>query len=289
MSSVFFTDTDCELWYTDAKKYDIKIIGMPYTLDGVERFYDMGENTDFKLLNNRMREGAMPITSALNPQDYIDYFEPIFKAGQDIFYVHFSDKLSGTFNYMKTALDELKEKYPDRKITLFNTKSICYGAGIQALEAGKLHYEGKSDEEILEFLNDFTTHIATHFVVDSLTHLKRGGRIGSTSAVIGSLLNIKPIIKVTDEGKLEKYATAKGLKKALSLIVSDCVKNVRELEKYPILIVDADNKEMADYAENLVKETLGDKAKIEKYPIGPVIGAHCGPGTVGLIYYAEKR
>ena len=287
--SVFFTDTDCELWYTDAEKYNINIIGMPYTLDGVERFYDMGKETDFKLMYDRMRAGAMPITSALNPQDYVDYFEPIFASGQDVFYVHFSDQLSGTFNYLKLALDELKEKYPERKVILFNTLNISVGGGMIALEAAKLHYLGKSDDEILEFLNEFAPTVATTFVVDSLAHLKRGGRISATSAVIGGLLNIKPILKITTEGKIEKVNTAKGMKKAITMLVNDCVEYVINLEKYPVYIIDADNPEMGDYAENLLKEKLGDKVNIVRLPIGPVIGAHCGPGTVGLVYSASKR
>lgn len=287
--SVFFTDTDCELWYTDAEKYNINIIGMPYTLDGVERFYDMGKNTDFKLLYDRMRAGAMPITSALNPQDYVDYFEPVFKKGEDILYVHFSDRLSGTFNYMAVALEELKEKYPDRKVTLFNTKSICYGGGLQALMAGKMHYEGKSDEEIIEFLEDFSPRVATKFVVDSLSHLKRGGRLGAASAIIGGILNIKPMIKITAEGTLEKYATAKGMKKAVSILAEECAKEVRENDIYSIAVLDADNKEIADFAERQLREKLGENANIIHLPIGPVIGTHCGPGTVGFVYVADKR
>ena len=287
--SVFFTDTDCELWYEDVEKYEMKIIGMPYTLDGVERFYDMGKNTDFKLLYDRMRAGAMPITSALNPQDYVDYFEPVLQSGQDILYVHFSDRLSGTFNYMKIALDELKEKYPDRKVTLFNTKSICFGGGLQALMAGKMHYEGASDEEIIKFLEGFSPRVATKFVVDSLSHLKRGGRLGAASAIIGGILNIKPMIKITDEGTLEKYATAKGMKKAISLLADECAKDVRDNDLYPIAILDADTKEMGDFAERLLREKLGEQANIIRHPIGPVIGAHCGPGTVGFVYVADKR
>lgn len=287
--SVFFTDTDCELWYTDAEKYNINIIGMPYTLDGVERFYDMGKNTDFKLMYDRMRAGAMPITSALSPQDYVDYFEPVFARGEDVFYVHFSDKLSGTFNYMQLALNELKEKYPERKAILFNTKSISVGAGFLALEAGKMHHAGKSDDEILAFLTDLAPKVATKFVVDSLTHLKRGGRLSTAGAVFGSILNIKPILKITEEGKIEKVTTAKGMKKAILTLVQECVDTASELDKYPVYIMDADNEEMAKFAENLLKDKLGDKVNIVRYPIGPVIGAHCGPGTIGLVYIANKR
>lgn len=287
--SVFFTDTDCELWYTDAEKYNINIIGMPYTLDEEEKFYDMGKNTDFKHMYNRMREGAMPITSALNPQDYIDYFEPVLKSGQDILYVHFSDRLSGTFNHMNVALNELKEKYPERKVTTFNTLNISTGAGFLALEAGKLHHAGKSDEEIVEFLTELAPKVSTKFVVDSLSHLKRGGRISATSAIIGGLLNIKPILKVSKEGTIEKVTTAKGMKKAITMLATECAENVIETDKYPVYIMDADNEEMAQFAETVLREKLGENTNIVHYPIGPVIGAHCGPGTVGFVYCDNKR
>ena len=287
--SVFFTDTDCEMWYTDVDKYDIKVIEMPYTIDGEEKFYDMGRNTDFKFLFQRMREGSVPMTSALNPQAYIDYFEPYFKKGEDILYVHFSDKMSGTFEYMKNALNVLKEKYPERKFTAFNTKSICFGGGFQALEAAKMHKAGKSDEEIVDFLTEFSKHVAVGFVVDSLAHLKRGGRISATTAVIGGLLNIKPVLNIDDNGVIQKIGTGKGMHKALSKIIETMRTNIRQIAEYPIYLLDADNKADADWAETEIKKVVGDAVKIERYPIGPVIGAHCGPGTIGIIYYGEKR
>ncbi len=286
--SVFFTDTDCELWYTDVDKYNIKVIEMPYTLDGVEQYYDMGRNTDFKHLFNRMREGSVPVTSALNPQNYIEYFEPYFEKGEDILYVHFSDKMSGTFNYMNVALNTLKEKYPNRVVKTFNTRSICWGAGFQALEASKMHSEGKTDEEILEFLEEFSKHIVVGFVVDSLSHLKRGGRISATSAIVGGLLNIKPILKINDEGTIEKVGTGKGMKRAILSIIEEMKTNLKKVDEYPIYIIEADNKPMADWTAETLKQTFPD-ARIEQYPIGPVIGTHCGPGTCGIVYYGEHR
>ena len=287
--SKFFTDTDCELWYTDVDKYDMNIIEMPYTLDSEEQFYDMGRKTDFKKLFDRMREGAIPSTSALNPQSYVDYFEPHFKNGDDVLYVHFSDQLSGTFEYMKTAYAELKEKYPERELKTFNTKNISLGGGFIALEAAKMHKAGKSDEEIIEFLEEFAPKVNMVFVVDSLSHLKRGGRISGASAVIGSMLNIKPILKITEEGKIEKCATAKGMKKAINVIVDEMVSKIEKTEEYSVVIMNADNKELADYAEKVVREKMGEEVNIAHYPIGPVIGAHCGPGTVGLVYYGGTR
>lgn len=286
--SVFFTDTDCELWHTYVKKYNINLIKMPYNLDDQEGFYDMGETDDYKHFYRRMREGAVPTTQALNPQLYVDYFEPHLKNGDDILYVHFSDQMSGTFNYMKTAIDELMQKYPQRKITTFNTKNICMGGGFQALEAAKLHAEGKSDEEIVEFLEEFSKHINTTFVVENLTYLKRGGRLSGASAFFGKLLNIKPILKVTSEGKIEKSKTANGFKTALTLMVSDLAQNIDKQEKFPLYVLDADNEKMIEFVKTLIAEKLPN-ARIECYPIGPVICAHCGPGTVGFVYYGKKQ
>lgn len=286
--SVFFTDTDCEFPCQDIDKYDIKLIGMPYTLDGEEKIYDMGRNTDFSHLFNRMREGSIPTTSALNPQDYIDYFEPYFAKGEDIFYVHFSDKLSATFNHMATALNTLKEKYPQRQLITFNTKSISGGGGFIALEAAKLHHSGMSDKELLEFLEEFAPKIAMHVMVDSLQHLKRGGRLSATGAILGTLLNIKPLIKITSEGTIAKTGTEKGRKKAFIHLAKLIKEKGLKFDKYPVQILHADVEEDAKTFQKLIKEIVPE-ANTVICPVGPVIGAHCGPGTIGVVFYATER
>ena len=189
---------------------------------------------------------------------------------------------------MKTAMETLSKKYPERKLKVFNTKNISIGGGFCALEAAKMHYEGKSDEEILEFLEGFSKHVVTTFVVDSLSHLKRGGRISATSAVIGGLLNIKPILKITDEGKIEKVSTAKGMKKALMSLVEQMGTNLKDAGKYPVYVLDADSDAMGEWLVGVVKEKF-PSLEVQRLPIGPVIGSHCGPGTVGLVYYGENR
>lgn len=281
--SVFFTDTDCEMHYSDADALNIKVIGMPYTIKGQEHIYDFGRTINIKEFYNEMREGEIVTTSALNSQDYIDYFEPVLAAGEDILYVHFSSKLSATFDHMSIALNELKEKYPDRKITCFDTENICIGAGIQVIEAAKLHNSGASDEEVVAFLEEFKNKISIYFCVESLTYLKRGGRISGAAAVFGSLLNIKPILTVTGEGKLEKLTTVKGSKKAIDFMFNKFEEEYCDDDKYETYIIDADNKAVADDLAERIRLT-GKKVAIRRLDVGPVIGAHAGPGTVGVIF-----
>lgn len=282
MSSVFFTDTDCEMSYIDAESLGMHVIGMPYTINDKEQVYDFGKNTDIDKFYDDMRSGAVATTSALNSQDYINYFEPVLAEGKDILYVHFSAELSGTFEHMKTAINELKEKYPDRKITCFDTRNICLGAGIQAIEACKLHNSGASDEEVVKFLTEFKDKVGIYFYVDSLQYLKRGGRVSTLSAVFGTMLNIKPILSVKD-GKLEKLTTVKGIKKSIDYMVDKFIQEYNDDDKYEVWVLDADNKEVGDELAEKIRKT-GKNVSIRRYFVGPVIGAHAGPGTSGIIF-----
>lgn len=283
MSSVFFTDTDCEMHYTDAETLGINVIGMPYTIKGQEYVYDYGKNTDIKQFFTDMRNGEIATTAALNSQDYLNYFEPVLASGKDILYVHFSEQLSGTFNYMRTAINILMEKYPDRKITCFDTGSICLGAGIQVIEACKLHNAGASDEEVVQFLTEFKNKIGIYFYVDSLQYLKRGGRISSVSATFGTMLNIKPILSVDGEGKLDKLTTVKGTKKAIDFLYEKFVTEYDNNPDREVFVIDADNKVIADELAEKIRSS-GKNVTIRRMDIGPVIGAHAGPGTVGVVF-----
>ena len=285
--SVLFTDSNCELHYSAIEKHGIKLIQMPYILDDEEYFYDDGKDPSFVRIYQRMKEGAIPTTSALSPQNYVDYFEPVLASGEDIFYVSFSHELSGTFNYMDMAIRELREKYPDRKITVFDTKNISFGGGIQVLEAVRLREKGLSDEEVLFELDRFKEKIRVYFYVSSLTYLKRGGRVSSTSAVFGNMLNIKPILRVDENGKIVKHQTVHGLKKAISALGEIFMKEAELESSRSFYVVDADAKNDADILEKEILTRTGGKVQFERYNIGPVITAHCGPGTTGIIFVAK--
>jgi DegV family protein with EDD domain len=150
--SILICDADGELWFTRQEELGIDYISMPYSINGEIFYYDLGKNTDLKKFYDDMRNGAAPTTMALNPAEYVDILEKYFSQGEDLLYVSFSHKMSGTFNQLQTALNELKDKYPDRKCTVFDTNAISMGAGIQMEYAAMLKNAGASDDEILQKL-----------------------------------------------------------------------------------------------------------------------------------------
>ncbi len=285
--SVLLCDSNCELWYTRVKELGLDYISMPYCYGGGEYGYDLGENTDFKKFYDAVRGGTVPKTMALNPENYKEILTPYFKAGEDVLYISFSHAMSGTFAQLDAALKELKKEFPERKCTVFNTNSICLGAGIQVETAAELKQKGASDEEIIAFLKEFTNRVAVYFVVDDLMHLKRGGRLSAGAAVAGTLLSIKPMLTVNEEGGLNVIEKVTGRKKAVRALADKVIKGLTGTE-YSVYILDADCKEDGDKLAELIKAERSD-AKIVRQTVGPVIGTHCGPGTLGVIFIADER
>jgi DegV family protein with EDD domain len=286
--SVFFFDTDCELWHTEADKLGVQIIEMPYTIGNVSRGYDLGKNTDFKEYFNQMKKGEVPTTQALNPFDYVTYFEPFFKKGEDIIYVHFSHNLSGTFAHMQSAVDELKAKYPERKFTEVDTLGICAQGGSLVKEAAQLHNSGVGDSDVKKFVEENRQNFAEYFIVDDLKYLKRGGRVSSVTAVVGTMLNVKPILKVDSEGRIVSVGKAIGRKKAVNELFNYFVKLQENAKEHDIIVLHADCEEDAQDLCNRIMEVLPNaKPKIQW--VGPVIGCHCGPGTLGISFHSKNR
>ena len=210
--SILICDSNCELWYTRAEELGVDFIPMPYFFEDRELSYDLGRETDFKNFYKAMREGTMPKTMALNPEDYKRFLTPYFERGEDVFYVSFSHAMSGTFASLYAALEELKARYPARKCTVFDTKAISLGAGLQVEAAALKKREGASDEELLAFLTAYRDRLGCYFVVDDLMHLKRGGRLSAAAAVAGTMLRLKPILTFNEEGGLSVYEKAMGRK-----------------------------------------------------------------------------
>ena len=283
-----FCDSNCELWHTTVKELGLNVIRMPYIMNEEEYFYDLGENTDFKAFFDHMREGGTPKTAALNEYAYTEYFEPILARGEDIYYITFSHQMSGTFNAMKNVIEQLKEKYPERVIRYFDTKTISLGSGFITYYGALKYQEGATMDELEAYLTELSAHTATYFVVNDLTYLHRGGRVSGVSKVIGNLLGIKPILYFNEEGKILNINKAKGLRKALSTLIGYMKEKGSELNQYKVFVLQADCEEEAnDFVANM-KATFGD-LDVHIQPVGPVIGAHCGPGTIGLIFHAKEK
>ena len=282
--SVLFCDTNCELWHTRAEDLGLKVIQMPYILDGQEVNYDLGKATDFRHFYDRVRAGVLPTTAALNEYDYVEYFEPVLAGGDDIYYITFSHKLSGTFAFMDSAIAKLKEKYPDRKVTVYNSKNISMGAGIIVYYAAKYWKEGATDEQLTAYLDEIVPKAHCSFCVDSLAHLQRGGRISSAAKVFGSLLGIKPLISVQEDGSLKNIAKIKGAKKVVSELAAMVKENADLSGKYEVFVMQADCEEEGNQLAARVKEIAGENVTVTTQIIGPVIATHCGPGTLGIVF-----
>ena len=283
-----FCDSNCELWHTTIEELGLEVIKMPYTLGDKEYFYDMGKDTDFEGFFKAMREGAVPKTSALNEYAYTEYFEPVLAAGQDIFYITFSHAMSATFNAMNSAIAALKQKYPERTVRTVDTKTISLGAGFIVYYAAQKYRQGATMDELEEYVNELVPHTATYFAVEDLTYLYRGGRVSGVSKVFGNLLNIKPILCFNDEGKIVNIDKHKGFKKAMAALRGYMAEKAEGLDKYKVFVLQADCPEAAKTFVADIKAQF-PAADVVVQPVGPVIGSHCGPGTIGLIFHAKER
>lgn len=289
--SVLFIDADSELPYEKVRElnFDPKfIIKMPYTICDEEIFSDLGPSYNAKEFFGKVREGNMPITSGLNAELYKEYFEPYFKAGEDILYISFSSEMSGTFKYHDLAIQELKEKYPKAKYRRFDTKGISMATGLCCYYAISLFNAGKSNDEIYSFLTGFAPKVCATFTPKDLFYLKKGGRLSAAEAAIGTLLQIKPIVRLNDEGKLYNAGKVNGRAKAINTLADEVTSRVVDIEKYPIVIVNADCREDADKIIAKISAKIPN-ATIWDYDVGPVIGTHCGPDTLGCVYVSDSR
>lgn len=282
--TTIFCDTDCELWYTHARELDLQVIRMPYTIDGVERLCDLGEETDIIDFYKKMRDGASASTAGLNQEIYYETFKPFFERGDDILYIAFSSNLSGTFAYHDLAIARLKEEYPNVKYLKFDTLNICMGAGLLVYMAGKYCREHGDDiDATYKYLEENVSKVGIYFVVDDMKYLARGGRISPAKAKMGNLMNIKPVLTVTQEGKLDVCTKQNGIKKAHKFMLDLFQNNYQNIDDAPVVVVDADCKDISDDFVEKVKE-INPSVTIWQQPIGPVIGAHAGPGTLGIIF-----
>lgn len=285
-----FTDTDTDLTLVDAEKYGYTMISMPYIVDGKEvKPYEDFNEFDYKSFYNMLRDGILPTTCALNPEEYKKYFEPEFAKGNDILYVHFSKAMTATFDSMDIAVSELLKKYPDRKFYHIDTKGITICSLIIVKEIGDMYLNGATVEEILKWAETEVDHYATYFFADDLKFFKRSGRVSNIAAVMGGMIGLKPIICMGQDGKMTNVSKAIGRSAALNKLVSVVNELGDNVENYRVIVGHADAFELAEELANKLQEVYNNKLKIEYAVVNPTAGSHCGPNTVGVAFHSIKR
>lgn len=284
------TDSTADLPQEYLNRYDIGCIKLSYTLDG-QTYGGTGKEMDWKEFYRLMREeGKLPTTSQINPEEFKSYFEEMLKEYSEILYLAFSSGLSGTYNSAMIAVDMLREEYPDCKIRVVDSLCASLGEGLFVHKAVQLKEQGKSLDEVASWLEDNKLNLVHVFTVDDLHHLHRGGRVSKTTAIIGTLAGIKPILHVDDEGHLVALSKVRGRKKSLLTLV-DLMED--KTKDYPsrndmVMISHGDALEDAKFVKNEIEKRFG----IEEFlinNIGPTIGAHSGPGTIALFFMGTSR
>ena len=211
------------------------------------------------------------------------------KKGNDILYVHFSAAMSGTFNSMRLALDELKQTYPERNVYTIDTKGITVCSYIIVKEIGELVLKGATVEELLKWAETEVDHYATYFFADDLKFFRKSGRVSGLAAFFGGLIGIKPIITMNSEGKMVSVAKAKGRKSAAEALIGYVETLGDDIKNHPFIICHTDSPTLVEYVKELLLAKFGEDLKIEVNPCNPTAGAHCGPNAVGIAFHAIHR
>lgn len=285
-----FTDTDTDLTPIEAKYYGYEMISMPYIIDGKEiKPYVDFEKFEYQEFYNMLREGVLPKTCAINSEEYKKYFQPFLEKGNDILYVHFSKAMSGTFNAMNIAIEELKEQYPDRTIYTIDTKGITICSYNIVREIGDMYLQGKSIEEIIKWSETEVDKFATYFYADNLDFFKLSGRVGNFSAIMGTLFGVHPILTMNSEGKMMSVNKCKGKNKTLNKLVDYVCELGEDIENHRVIIGHTDALDIAHTLAELLERRVGKKLPIEYVVVNPTAGSHCGPDTIGICFHAKHR
>lgn len=285
---ILMTDSDSDLPYELKVKYDIPVVSMPYAMNGEEYFDDLGQTVDPKVFFDKMRAGATPSTSALNETVYREYFEPILASGKDLLFIAFSSQLSATIQAVYATQKALLEEYPGRKFIVVDTLSISAPQSILVLKAHEMYRAGKPIEEVAQWVEDNKLRAQAWFTVDDLKYLKRGGRVSPTAAAIGTLIDLKPILIETREGKLAPAAKVRGRRKAIAYIIDRAVENVVDPTEAMGIILHGDCVAEAEALKAQLEQKLPGMDILIR-AIGPVIGAHAGPGTLAFCFLGKER
>ena len=285
---VIMTDSCCDL--PAALTEELGVVVLPLSvLIGEESFknYLDGREIGFKEFYDRVRGGAMPTTSAVSVGDFEDAMRAVLSAGKDILCLNFSSALSTTYQSAVIAAEGLREEFPEADVRVLDTLCASAGQGLLVYLCAQRQKEGKSLDEVYSFAAETAPNMAHWVTVDDLFHLKRGGRVSAATAVVGSMLAIKPIIQINDEGKLINVGKARGRKASLLTLVDELEKRLLDPAN-PVFITHGDCEEDAKFVADEIEKRTGAKTPVISY-VGPVIGAHTGAGVIALCFLGKER
>ena len=280
------TDSGCDLPKEMLSKLSVQAVPLIVNFRGeaLEDSVDEG----IKEIYAGLRDGEAATTSAVNPDRWMEKMEGVLAEGQDVLVIAFSSGLSTTYQSAVIAAGELKEKYPDRKILVVDSLSASLGQGLLVWYACKKKDEGLSVEELAAWVEENKLHLCHWFTVDDLMYLKRGGRISAATALVGTMLKIKPVLHMDDEGHLINMSKARGRKAAIDALAEKAVELGANYDNSTMFICHGDCIEDAEYLAKLAKEKCGAKEVFIGYT-GAVIGSHSGPGTLALFFMGDHR
>lgn len=281
------TDSSCDLPEDLVKEYDLKVLPLQVTL-GEETYKNEPGAVDSHTFYEKLRAGVMAKTSAVNTQAFADAMREELDAGRDVLYIGFSSGLSGTYSAGEVAAQGLRPLYPERKILTVDSLCASLGQGLLLHLCVEKQRAGADVEEAARFAEETKLHIGHWFTVADLHHLHRGGRVSATVAVLGTALQIKPVMHMDDAGTLQPFSKARGRKASMREIVRMIGERIVEPEKQTMFLSHGDCPEEAQILAGMLKEQLG-VPRVIIAPVGPVIGAHSGPGTLAAFAICTTR
>ena len=279
-----FVDSACDLNADRVRELNVVCVPLTVVCNGAATD-DYATDAERKAFFDSIRSGAMPSTSAVNPDRWVGAFRSALDNGQDVLAICFDGALSATYQSAVIAAEELVDSYPDRKIIVCDTLSASYGEALMITKACKMRDAGHSMEEVAEWVEENKGRCCHQIIVDDLSHLKRGGRLSAASAFVGTMLAVKPMLYIDGEGKLLPGAKVRGRKAALEALAAKCADAV---DKEDVFLAHGDCLEDAGKCAAILKEKYGVKNVHIGY-MGAVVGAHTGPGAMVLAYLGEKR
>ena len=288
MKPILLTDSCADLPASFYEENDLLRIKLSYIIDN-EEFIDESEEKQTLDFYRRMREGGLTKTSMINVQTFYECFEKLVQEKRPIIYIGFSSGLSSTYSSSVTAREMILEKYPDAQITVIDSLCASGGEGLLSYYAVKLRDEGKSYEEIVDWVEENKWRVNHWVFVDDLKYLQRGGRLSRGEAFFGNLLAIKPLIWMDAEGHLTPYSKEKGKKKVFRAMVDKICENIENPEEQTVFVDHSDYKEGALELTEMIKARVSGIKEFRYEYIGTIIGAHTGPGILALFFLGKDR